>query len=35
MEQSGNHAFRWLLIEGLLPLAGAGVLYVVWGWART
>jgi hypothetical protein len=34
MEQSGNHEIRWLLIEGLLPLFGAGVLYLIWGTAR-
>ncbi len=34
MEHSGDRALRWLLIEGLLPLAGAGVLYLIWGWAR-
>lgn len=34
MEQGGNHAVRWLMIEGLLPLFGAGVLYLIWGTAR-
>jgi len=23
--------FSWLLLEGLLPLAGAGVIYLLWG----
>ena len=26
--------WRWLLVEGLLPLAGAGVLYLLWGVCR-
>ena len=34
MEHVGGHAVRWIFLEGLLPLAGAGVLYLIWGWAR-
>lgn len=31
---TGAHSMRWLMIEGLLPLIGAGLLYALWGVAR-
>jgi hypothetical protein len=34
MEQNAQNAVRWLMIEGLMPLCGAGVLYLTWGLAR-
>jgi hypothetical protein len=27
-------ATKWLLLEGILPLLGAGILYVIWGGCR-
>jgi hypothetical protein len=34
MNASADDAVRWLMIEGLLPLCGAGVLYIIWGLAK-
>lgn len=30
----GNPTIKWLILEGLLPLLGAGILYVIWGCCR-
>ena len=29
-----DEQIRWLFIEGLTPLFGAGLIYVVWGVAK-